>query len=150
MLCSPPQVINVSSPNTPGLRKLQGRRELHDLIKKVRRSAPLSSPHSAQAACCFVLAAIRWILSLQDCTGVDLSLLLSFAWLSSGPLAMPPVPPELASSLTLSQIVSARNEMQWGEKGPPPLLVKVAPDLSAQDMADIAAVRGAPLRGSGC
>ena len=30
--------------------------------------------------------------------------------------------------------------MQWGEKGPPPLLVKIAPDLSRQDLADIAAV----------
>jgi dihydroorotate dehydrogenase len=30
------QVINVSSPNTPGLRKLQGRKQLQDLIKKVK------------------------------------------------------------------------------------------------------------------
>jgi len=29
------QVINVSSPNTPGLRKLQGRKQLKDLVKKV-------------------------------------------------------------------------------------------------------------------
>jgi dihydroorotate dehydrogenase len=29
------QVINISSPNTPGLRKLQGRKQLQDLIKKV-------------------------------------------------------------------------------------------------------------------
>ncbi|EFJ30613.1 hypothetical protein SELMODRAFT_440247 [Selaginella moellendorffii] len=64
-------VINVSSPNTPGLRKLQGRKQLKDLIKKV---------------------------------------------------------------------LAARDEMQWGEEGPPPLLVKIAPDLSKQDLADIAAV----------
>ncbi|GLJ30003.1 hypothetical protein SUGI_0593150 [Cryptomeria japonica] len=64
-------VINVSSPNTPGLRKLQGRKQLKDLVKKV---------------------------------------------------------------------LSARDEMQWGEEGPPPLLVKIAPDLSKQDLADIAAV----------
>ncbi|MCO5558110.1 hypothetical protein L7F22_011687 [Adiantum nelumboides] len=64
-------VINVSSPNTPGLRKLQGRKQLKDLVKKV---------------------------------------------------------------------LAARDEMQWGEKGPPPLLVKIAPDLSKQDRADIAAV----------
>ncbi|KAI5076235.1 hypothetical protein GOP47_0008300 [Adiantum capillus-veneris] len=64
-------VINVSSPNTPGLRKLQGRKQLKDLVKKV---------------------------------------------------------------------LAARDEMQWGEKGPPPLLVKIAPDLSKQDLADIAAV----------
>ena len=31
--------------------------------------------------------------------------------------------------------------MQWGEEGPPPLLVKIAPDLSRQDLEDIAAVR---------
>lgn len=64
-------VINISSPNTPGLRKLQGRKQLQDLIKKV---------------------------------------------------------------------LAARDEMQWGEAGPPPLLVKIAPDLSKQDLADIAAV----------
>lgn len=64
-------VINVSSPNTPGLRKLQGRKQLKDLVKKV---------------------------------------------------------------------LSARDDMQWGEEGPPPLLVKIAPDLSKQDLADIAAV----------
>ncbi|KAF6144027.1 hypothetical protein GIB67_017635 [Kingdonia uniflora] len=64
-------VINVSSPNTPGLRKLQGRKQLKDLVKKVQ---------------------------------------------------------------------AARDEMQWGEEGPPPLLVKIAPDLSSQDLEDIAAV----------
>ncbi|XP_073106028.1 dihydroorotate dehydrogenase (quinone), mitochondrial isoform X2 [Elaeis guineensis] len=64
-------VINVSSPNTPGLRKLQGRKQLKDLVKKVQ---------------------------------------------------------------------AARDEMQWAEEGPPPLLVKIAPDLSKQDLDDIAAV----------
>lgn len=64
-------VINVSSPNTPGLRKLQGRKQLKDLIKRVQ---------------------------------------------------------------------AARDEMQWAEDGPPPLLVKIAPDLSKQDLEDIAAV----------
>ncbi|CAN1121503.1 Dihydroorotate dehydrogenase (quinone), mitochondrial, partial [Linum perenne] len=37
-------------------------------------------------------------------------------------------------------IQTARDEMQWGEGGPPPLLVKIAPDLSKQDLQDIAAV----------
>eukprot|EP00897_Mesotaenium_endlicherianum_P010453 jgi/Mesen1/9436/ME000618S08826 len=37
-------------------------------------------------------------------------------------------------------VLAARDEMQWGDDGPPPLLVKIAPDLSQQDMADIAAV----------
>lgn len=64
-------VINVSSPNTPGLRQLQGRKQLKDLVKKVQ---------------------------------------------------------------------SARDEMQWGEEGPPPLLVKIAPDLSKQDLEDVAMV----------
>ncbi|KAK9674214.1 hypothetical protein RND81_12G218900 [Saponaria officinalis] len=64
-------VINVSSPNTPGLRQLQGRKQLKDLVKKVQ---------------------------------------------------------------------AARDEMQWGEEGPPPLLVKIAPDLSKPDLEDIAAV----------
>ncbi|KAI3469358.1 hypothetical protein Pfo_026021 [Paulownia fortunei] len=64
-------VINISSPNTPGLRQLQGRKQLKDLVKKVQ---------------------------------------------------------------------TARDEMQWGEEGPPPLLVKIAPDLSKQDLEDIAAV----------
>ncbi|KAK6931762.1 Dihydroorotate dehydrogenase domain [Dillenia turbinata] len=65
------EVINVSSPNTPGLRKLQGRKQLKDLVKKIQ---------------------------------------------------------------------AARDEMQWGEEGPPPLLVKIAPDLSKEDLEDIAAV----------
>ncbi|KAL3634628.1 hypothetical protein CASFOL_021682 [Castilleja foliolosa] len=64
-------VINISSPNTPGLRQLQGRKQLKDLVNKVQ---------------------------------------------------------------------AARDEMQWGEEGPPPLLVKIAPDLSKQDLEDIAAV----------
>ncbi|GBG65125.1 hypothetical protein CBR_g49488 [Chara braunii] len=64
-------VINVSSPNTPGLRSLQGRRHLQELIKSV---------------------------------------------------------------------MAARSEMQWGDEGPPPVLVKLSPDLSRQYMEDIAAV----------
>ncbi|XP_071689929.1 dihydroorotate dehydrogenase (quinone), mitochondrial-like isoform X2 [Rutidosis leptorrhynchoides] len=64
-------VINVSSPNTPGLRQLQGRKQLKDLVEKVQ---------------------------------------------------------------------AARDKMQWSKEGPPPLLVKIAPDLSRQDLEDIAAV----------
>ncbi|GBG91727.1 hypothetical protein CBR_g53542 [Chara braunii] len=64
-------VINVSSPNTPGLRNLQGREQLQALIKRV---------------------------------------------------------------------LDARNDMQWGEETPPPVLVKVSPDLTEEDMEDIAAV----------
>jgi dihydroorotate dehydrogenase len=38
------------------------------------------------------------------------------------------------------QVLGARDEIQWGEAGPPPLLVKIAPDLSKQDLTDIAVV----------
>lgn len=33
-----------------------------------------------------------------------------------------------------------RDRMQWGPGGPPPLLIKVAPDLSEPDKRDIATV----------
>jgi len=64
-------VVNVSSPNTPGLRALQGRRELEALLRRV---------------------------------------------------------------------LAARDALDFGGARPPPLLLKVAPDLSEQDMADVAAV----------
>lgn len=53
-------VINISSPNTPGLRALQSRKELEDLVRAVKES---------------------------------------------------------------------RDKMTWGLAGPPPLVVKIAPDL---------------------
>ena len=37
-------VVNVSSPNTPGLRALQGRGELEDLLGRVRQSLPDPAP----------------------------------------------------------------------------------------------------------
>ncbi|KAF8069615.1 hypothetical protein HT031_001732 [Scenedesmus sp. PABB004] len=64
-------VINVSSPNTPGLRSLQGRQALQDLVHFVK---------------------------------------------------------------------AARDKLDWGPGGAPPLLVKIAPDLTDADKADIAAV----------
>ncbi|CAL5228342.1 g11453 [Coccomyxa viridis] len=64
-------VINVSSPNTPGLRALQGRKELEKLVKRVK---------------------------------------------------------------------ATRDSMAWGAAGPPPLLVKMAPDITDADKSDIAAV----------
>ena len=64
-------VINVSSPNTPGLRALQSRAELETLIKSVKK---------------------------------------------------------------------ARDAFTWGQSGPPPLLVKIAPDLTADDLKDVATV----------
>ncbi|KAL3159227.1 Dihydroorotate dehydrogenase (fumarate) [Trebouxia sp. C0010 RCD-2024] len=64
-------VINISSPNTPGLRALQGRKELEKLVKRVKNT---------------------------------------------------------------------RDQMQWGARGPPPLLIKLAPDLTDADKSDIATV----------
>ena len=65
-------VVNVSSPNTPGLRRLQGRKQLHDLLKVVKTT--------------------RDALEMRD------------------------------------------------GRAPPPLLVKIAPDLSQADLADVCEV----------
>ncbi len=64
-------VVNVSSPNTPGLRALQGRAELDALLRAV---------------------------------------------------------------------LAARAALDWGGKPPPPLVLKIAPDLTPADLADVAAV----------
>jgi dihydroorotate dehydrogenase len=64
-------VVNVSSPNTPGLRALQGRKELDSLLRRV---------------------------------------------------------------------LAARAALDWGGMAPPPLLLKIAPDLTAADLSDVAAV----------
>lgn len=40
----------------------------------------------------------------------------------------------------VSFVKTARDNLDWGPSGPPPLLVKVAPDLTDTDKADIAAV----------
>eukprot|EP00887_Chlorella_sp_A99_P001104 scaffold14.g1104.t1 len=64
-------VVNVSSPNTPGLRALQSRAELETLVKRVKQT---------------------------------------------------------------------RDGMSWGAQGAPPLLIKIAPDLTDTDKADIANV----------
>jgi dihydroorotate dehydrogenase len=40
----------------------------------------------------------------------------------------------------VSFVKTARDNLDWGPAGPPPLLVKVAPDLTDGDKADIAAV----------
>ncbi|XP_047044112.1 dihydroorotate dehydrogenase (quinone), mitochondrial-like [Lolium rigidum] len=40
----------------------------------------------------------------------------------------------------VKKVHDARDEMQWAEDGPPPLLVKIVPDLSKEDLEDIAAV----------
>lgn len=40
----------------------------------------------------------------------------------------------------ISFVKSTRDNLDWGPAGPPPLLVKIAPDLTDADKSDIAAV----------
>lgn len=40
----------------------------------------------------------------------------------------------------MKRVKSTRDSMPWGPAGPPPLLVKVAPDITDTDKSDIAAV----------
>lgn len=40
----------------------------------------------------------------------------------------------------VAQVQAARDKMQWGEYGAPPLLVKIAPDLTKADKVDVATV----------
>ena len=40
----------------------------------------------------------------------------------------------------VKRVKSTRDSMSWGAAGPPPLLVKVAPDITDADKSDIAAV----------
>lgn len=38
----------------------------------------------------------------------------------------------------LQRVKAARKSIQWGDRGPPPLLVKISPDISEEDKKDIA------------
>lgn len=40
----------------------------------------------------------------------------------------------------MKRVKAARDGLEWGDAGPPPLLVKVAPDLTPADKSDIASV----------
>ncbi len=40
----------------------------------------------------------------------------------------------------MKRVKATRDSMAWGAAGPPPLLVKVAPDITDADKSDIAAV----------
>eukprot|EP00798_Chlamydomonas_sp_ICE-L_P032340 gene32340-5386_t len=40
----------------------------------------------------------------------------------------------------IKQVKSARDKLHWGPGGPPPLLIKIAPDMSDLDLADITTV----------
>lgn len=85
-------VINVSSPNTPGLRDLQRKEAVQELLQKVRSPPPSSSFTSS-----------------------------SFL------------------SPALPQVIAARNALS----NRPPLLLKLSPDLSDADLADVCSVVGA-------
>jgi dihydroorotate dehydrogenase len=83
-------VINVSSPNTPGLRNLQGRNQLEALLRAVKKARDALPAERAGAGA------------------------------GAGQQQRSPKPPHR-----------------------PPLLVKVAPDLTPQDRADVAAAAAA-------
>lgn len=40
----------------------------------------------------------------------------------------------------VTKVKAARDAMQWGPDGPPPLLVKIAPDLTKEDKVDVATI----------
>lgn len=40
----------------------------------------------------------------------------------------------------MKRVKNTRDQMQWGARGPPPLLIKLAPDLTDADKSDIATV----------
>lgn len=92
-------VVNVSSPNTPGLRALQGRTQLHELLSSVKSARDT----------------IPWGLR----TSVGDSGAAAGSW--------------HAGNQDEANLVFLRPT-------PPPLLVKIAPDVSDEDLADIAAV----------
>jgi len=38
----------------------------------------------------------------------------------------------------VKRVKNTRDQMQWGPRGPPPLLIKIAPDLTDADKSDVA------------
>ena len=40
----------------------------------------------------------------------------------------------------VKRVKNTRDQMQWGPRGPPPLLIKLAPDLTDADKSDVATV----------
>lgn len=92
-------VVNVSSPNTPGLRDMQGRQQLAELLDKVTLLLAVS------------LTVLHWEATFH--VSHTYTLILS--------------PLQVTEELT--HLPSK-----------PPLLVKIAPDLSDKDKEDIAAV----------
>lgn len=91
-------VVNVSSPNTPGLRDYQRQEELAALVHKVSAYHYLIPPHLSHTVTHFTLLC--------------------------------------AKSSALAQVAAARDALLTH----PPLLLKIAPDLSHEEKRDIAAV----------
>ena len=89
--------VNISSPNTPGLRALQGRAQLRELLRAVRAA--------------------------RD----------SLPWGAPEPLIGAPDYAYDIEKRTAQAFLSRRAT-------PPPILVKIAPDVTDADLADIAAV----------
>ncbi|KAG7275097.1 hypothetical protein CRUP_004863 [Coryphaenoides rupestris] len=101
-------VINVSSPNTPGLRHLQGKTHLHQLLQKV-----------------YVLVNQVYVLVNQVYVLVNqVYVLVNQVYV-------------LVNQVYVL-VLKERDSLQCERK--PPVLVKIAPDLSAQDKRDIAEV----------
>lgn len=99
-------VVNVSSPNTPGLRALQGREALRGLLRAVKSKRD----------------ALPWGVGLEHKHENRESELEAVRNAVNSP-----------SSVMSVALVAAR-------KTPPPLWVKIAPDLSEDDLQDIVAV----------
>lgn len=112
-------VVNVSSPNTPGLRDLQGKAELHQLLKTVN-VFEMSSLELTRTR--------NKILSLPKHISET-----SFTEFSAHLLS-----DVNATIFQTAQVMKERDAMQGECK--PPVLVKIAPDLTARDKQDIADV----------
>ena len=108
--CADYIVVNVSSPNTPGLRDMQGRQALENLLDQVWHT--LLHPHTLTLA-----------------TYTPSPSLHTHTLTGSYPH------PHLIHTPSL-QVLTERDKLPHS----PPLLVKIAPDLTQQDKEDIAAV----------
>ena len=95
--CADYIVVNVSSPNTPGLRDMQGKKQLEYLLDQVRLLAKM-------------------------CTWPRRS---SSSWLYT-----------FFVRISVLQVTKERDKLSHR----PPLLVKIAPDLTQKDKEDIAEV----------
>lgn len=93
--------VNISSPNTPGLRSLQGRDQLHALLSAVIRARD----------------ALPWGVPLQEEAEGESSALAG-----------------------TNPVKYMHRKLVAQRRTPPPIWVKIAPDLTPADMEDIAAV----------